>query len=63
MTLRFRRVVLILFFTIVLFFQAIPVAMAAPRDPGDRGRPSILKIIKRFFGIKALEELPLPPRP
>jgi len=50
-------------FLVVFLFQVVPIAVATPRDSRDRDIPSIVKIIKRFLGIKALEELPAPPRP
>jgi hypothetical protein len=42
------------------------VAVAAPRERGNRGRDvseKVVRFVKQFFGVSTHDDLPLPPPP
>lgn len=59
-----RRFLAATAFVAVLLAQSAPIASAVGRDVDDRDFSArIVQFVKKFFSIRALDELPVPPRP
>lgn len=65
MRVRIVRVAAALVIVAAVSLPVAPHAVAGPRDPDDIGARiiHIIQKIQGFFGIRPLEDVPLPPRP